>query len=297
MVPKPAGFWIRLLAFEIDLFLLTIGGLGLSEVLYKGLEYFSKAHTIVPVSMALFAVIGVGYFGFFESSSWKGTPGKRFLGLRVTSMRGKRIGRSNAFARTLAAAVCAVPLFAGFVAVLFTRKKQAWHDLSAKTLVLRKPGETVLPDSLATWESGLIRIATVVFMVPFALAVASTSKTVVSPLLADHQRRGRIDNAIEAVKPIQAAIQAGVKADKAYPKRIDDELFKSAAEESKAIVVYNPKNGVLTLQFSDPRKGNLAVISLYPMPAANGNFQWNCSGFGIEDKVLPNDCKTNKPKK
>lgn len=296
-IPKPAGFWIRLLAFEIDAFLLTIGGLGLSEIVYKGLEQFGKAHTIVPFSLALFAFIGIGYFGFFESSTWKGTPGKRFLGLRVTTVRGKRISRTNAFTRTVSAFVCAMPIFAGFFAVLFTRKKQAWHDLSAKTLVLRKPQETILPDSLATWESGLIRIGALIFMMPIAMAAASASKTIVSPLLADHQRRSRIDGAIEAVKPIQAVIQASVKSGKAYPKRIDDALFKSAADESKSIVVYNPTNGVITLQFSDPRQGNLAVVSLYPMPEANGDFKWNCSAFGIQDKVLPEDCRQNKSKK
>lgn len=293
-IPKPAGFWIRLLAFEIDFILLSIGGLGISEIFYYILNYFNKSHIITQFSIAFFAILYFSYFTFFESSLWKATPGKRFLGLRVTTIRGKRIDRIKAFSRTVISFVASLPFFAGFLCSIFTRKKQGLHDLSSNTLVLRKPGESVLPESFIIWESGLIRVSSIVFMMPFVIFIGSTFDNVFSPMLIDHKRRVRVVDAIHSVQPILRAIETGAKIDKKYPVRIDEEVFKSSSDASKSIVVYNPKNGVLTLQFSDPRKDNSAVISLYPVSSAAGEFKWNCSAYGIEDKVLPLDCKSKK---
>lgn len=294
-VPKPAGFWNRLLAFQIDLILLTIGGIGLSEVIHRVLSSFGKAHLLVPICTTLFTFALIAYFSLFESSTWKGTPGKRFLGLRVTTLRGKRLSRFNALARTGACLASTVVLSAGFFAVLFTRKNQALHDLSAKTLVLQKPEETLLPDSLARWEGTLIQALALVFMAPLLMSVFSAGQDVAKPLWSDHQRRSKVEQGIKAVRPIQDVIEGSVKSTKSYPKRIDDALLKSAAEQAKAVVVYNPANGVLNIQFGATSGGLMAAISIYPMPGVNATFKWNCRAFAIDDKLLPDACKSTQP--
>lgn len=295
VAPQTAGFWIRFLAFEIDLMLLTIVSMGMGEVLQRALVYFSKGHLVVPVSVGFFVLGGIAYFSLFEASGWKGTPGKRFMGLRVTTLRGKRLKKTSALARTGFSLLSAVSLGAAFLAILFTRKKQALHDLAVNTLVLRKPEETLLPDSLARWESLFVQGAALVFLLPFAWAATTAAQDVASPLWRDHQRRGRVEQALQAVQPLQSAIESGVKTDRAYPKRIDEEMLKNAAQQARAVVLYNPANGVVTIQFGDPRKGMIASLSVYPIPnPGNASFLWSCRAFAIEDRLLPQDCKAAK---
>lgn len=85
------------------------------------------------VAMPLFWI----YYTCFECSRYQGTPGKILLGLRVADMDGKRIGFWQAAARFLVKNVTLV-LFGGFIFAMFTERRQALHDLVARTVVIVK---------------------------------------------------------------------------------------------------------------------------------------------------------------
>jgi uncharacterized RDD family membrane protein YckC len=83
------------------------------------------------------------YFTFLESSKAQATFGKRLFGLRVTDLRGHRIGFGRANARYLVKLFVCLPFLAGFIPIAFTPRSQGLHDLMAKTLVVWARGRVV----------------------------------------------------------------------------------------------------------------------------------------------------------
>lgn len=71
------------------------------------------------------------------SSSRQATYGKQFMGLRVTDIRGERIGFGQATGRYFAKFLSTFAALVGFFIAIFTKRKQALHDIVALTLVLK----------------------------------------------------------------------------------------------------------------------------------------------------------------
>lgn len=103
---RRAGFWIRLLAGFVDLFILVVpfcifvsfdaAAMGISNPFFNNrigrplnetLRQYGPAFLFVCVGF--FALEGLVYFAVSESSSWHATLGKRLLGLYVTNAAGK----------------------------------------------------------------------------------------------------------------------------------------------------------------------------------------------------------------
>jgi len=121
-----AGFWIRAVALVIDS---VLTGVVLAAVLFT-----------VGRGAFLAAAIGVGllYHPIMESSGSRGTLGKIFLGLSVADMSGRRLSFGRAFGRNLAKILSSLVLDIGYMMAGWTRRKQALHDLVAKTIVLKQ---------------------------------------------------------------------------------------------------------------------------------------------------------------
>jgi uncharacterized RDD family membrane protein YckC len=77
------------------------------------------------------------YYAVLESSSKQSTYGKRILGLQVTDENGSRISFARASGRFWGKLLSYI-LLLGFIAAAFTKRKQAFHDKWAHTLVVRK---------------------------------------------------------------------------------------------------------------------------------------------------------------
>ena len=142
-----AGFWIRVLAFFIDMILYSIIGGVLSVLIIEPLKlvnlFTSQVIDLITLLGALF-IVWI-YFAVFESSKWQATPGKKLLGLKVTDIDGERIGFGRAIARTLLKIPSFVIFYIGVIMVAFTRYSQGLHDLVAKTLVVKKTMSRNLP--------------------------------------------------------------------------------------------------------------------------------------------------------
>jgi len=83
----------------------------------------------------LFFLAMWAYFVFQESSTLKSTVGKQAVNIIVTDLNGNRISFIQATKRFILKIFAVIPFFAGFLLILFTSKKQAFHDIIAKTLV------------------------------------------------------------------------------------------------------------------------------------------------------------------
>jgi uncharacterized RDD family membrane protein YckC len=152
-----AGFWLRVLAYFIDVIILgvfavpiLIGAamlLGIGGVIAnipKNEEPFVNG---MPPAVGLFIALCISlslvgtwlYFALLESSEWQGTAGKKVLGLIVTDMAGQRVSFARASGRHFGKLVTSfIPLGIGYAMAGFTQKRQALHDMIASCLVLRR---------------------------------------------------------------------------------------------------------------------------------------------------------------
>jgi uncharacterized RDD family membrane protein YckC len=75
------------------------------------------------------------YFVLFWSSAGQ-TPGMRLLHVRVFGPGGEPLSIGRSLIRLVGLVVAIVPLFAGFVPVLFTERRRGLPDFLARTVVL-----------------------------------------------------------------------------------------------------------------------------------------------------------------
>jgi uncharacterized RDD family membrane protein YckC len=165
-----AGFSSRLIAYTIDtvvaiagisfmwwLFNVTIDILQVQRIL-EALGWFDSLASIFDLGTSVVVrgvvfVLGVGLYHVFLLSLANRTIGKMVMGLQVVPLTGGRIGVLRATLRYFGYIVSIIPLFFGFIWILFSRKRQGWHDKIAGTCVVytweAQPDEVFLRRRLA----------------------------------------------------------------------------------------------------------------------------------------------------
>jgi uncharacterized RDD family membrane protein YckC len=145
-----AGLVVRGLAFAIDLLLvaalLAVGGGILS--LLGTLVDFRPAWLVALLVGAASALVESAYFVLFWTVVGR-TPGMHVLGIRVLGPDGRPPRFGRAVVRLVGTWLAIVPLFAGFLPVLFDRRRRALQDYLAGTTVVPMEG----PDAAATAAS------------------------------------------------------------------------------------------------------------------------------------------------
>lgn len=145
-----AGFLLRLLAYFIDAFLVTIvlsiiiavfGVLmGLSMT---SLSDPSDAETLLFVGMyiGVFLLSFVGmwlYYALMESGKNQGTLGKMALSIKVTDEQGGPISFGRASGRYFGKILSGLIFYIGYLMIAFTDKQQGLHDMISGCLVVKK---------------------------------------------------------------------------------------------------------------------------------------------------------------
>lgn len=146
---KYATFGQRFAAIMIDTILLVLlqwmvgGALGYWIGQSMADDYANGYVTLEEVTQKATAwawIIGIAvswlYFSLFESSEKQATPGKMAVGLVVTDLSGDRLGFGQATGRHFSKIISSLTLFIGYLAPLWTSKKQALHDIVSGCLVI-----------------------------------------------------------------------------------------------------------------------------------------------------------------
>lgn len=134
-----ANFWTRFVAFLIDWILLSV--LSALVLLLLGLPLAPDVRDYEARLKMNFITIVMGwlYYAGFESSFYQATPGKQAMGVFVTDTEGYAISFSQATGRFFGRLLSGLILLIGYIMAAFTKRRQALHDLLAKTLVLKHP--------------------------------------------------------------------------------------------------------------------------------------------------------------
>ena len=145
-----AGFWRRVGAYTLDIVPITAATagvfyfyLGFGELwqasrndptLETLVLYHAERNLIRGYTFVIWLLFSMG----FEASPLQGTPGKLMCGIKVVDRHGERITYGKSIYRNLAKLSAYVSFFIGFLALLFSPKKQTWHDRIADTFVVMR---------------------------------------------------------------------------------------------------------------------------------------------------------------
>lgn len=119
-------------ALTILLFMSVVGIASLVSSLVGGLRPAWLAGALLASG---WAVLTAAYFVLFWSTSGQ-TPGMRLLRLRVRAPGGGAPSAGRSLVRFVGLLLAIVPLFAGFVPVLFTERRRGLQDFLAGTVVV-----------------------------------------------------------------------------------------------------------------------------------------------------------------
>lgn len=138
--PEYEGLVTRGIAFAVDAAIISAVAVVVGAAVGISLSVLS-----VPseVETALFAAGGAAwlawstaYFVTFWTATGQ-TPGDRLLGIRVRRAEdGENLRPLRALLRLVALTLCAIPLFAGFLPILFNDRRRGLHDMVAGTVVV-----------------------------------------------------------------------------------------------------------------------------------------------------------------
>lgn len=137
------GFWIRFLATIIDtaVVMVVTALIGVVLKVPKGVisemvfgdELYLSTH---PLYSLLLIIVGILYFVGLPATPWRGTVGKKVLGLEIVDTNGDTISIFRSIIRNIARIFSSLLLGLGYVIAAFHPKKRALHDLIANTYVI-----------------------------------------------------------------------------------------------------------------------------------------------------------------
>jgi uncharacterized RDD family membrane protein YckC len=133
-----AGVATRALGFAVDaaLVLVTFASLAALVSLISSLVGTLDPQWLVGVLLASgWALYAGGYFVLFWSGAGQ-TPGMRLFRLRVSRRNGRPPSLWRAVLRAVGTVIAIVPLFAGYVPVLFDERRRGLPDFLAGTFVV-----------------------------------------------------------------------------------------------------------------------------------------------------------------
>ena len=133
-----AGFWIRVWAVIIDSILILLITVPILLTIY-GVQYLESENFIKgPLDFLISWVlpaIAVITFWVYKSA----TPGKMAISAKIVDAQtGVKPSTGQFVGRYLAYFISGLPLGLGVIWVAFDKRKQAWHDKLAGTVVVRR---------------------------------------------------------------------------------------------------------------------------------------------------------------
>ena len=133
-----SGIVTRAIAITVDVIiidtvaLIVAAAVALITAILPGSQ---KLHALeIAIAAALFAIWAVAYFAVFWSTTGQ-TPGSHMMHIRVARADGSRLHVVRAIARVGATVLAAIPLFAGFLPILFDPRRRAVNDWLVDTVV------------------------------------------------------------------------------------------------------------------------------------------------------------------
>lgn len=138
-----AGFFLRLAALTIDLFILGLLGALMSSIVFL-LPMSLPQYDLITYLSYIVAILMVVYFSWMDSSHSQGSFGKRVVGVTITGTNGNKISFLRSLLRSFIKMFSIMswhPIFIALALIsvlstIFSKKKQSLHDLVTRSVVV-----------------------------------------------------------------------------------------------------------------------------------------------------------------
>jgi uncharacterized RDD family membrane protein YckC len=144
------GLFTRALSWVLDAVLINFAAImaGLGAALVLSIVPVSKdlQPALEAIAGGLYVLWAAGYFIAFWSTTGQ-TPGARVMQIRLVTANRERVKPARALVRWVGMNLAMVPLFAGYLPILFRRR--GFPDWLAHTLVLEAPQLSIAEAQLA----------------------------------------------------------------------------------------------------------------------------------------------------
>jgi uncharacterized RDD family membrane protein YckC len=269
--PLYAGFWRRAAAASVDA--LVIGSF----------VRFIDTYVVPDGVLRLLAgtILYCAYYAGFHSSSSQATPGKKYLGIKVTDYEGGRIGLGRAIGRYFATLLSFIVLGIGFLMAAFTQKRQTLHDMICSTLVVNRSAQ---PDEVVAGGGVMPVTARVAFVLVVPLVgILVAIVAILIPAYWDDMLRVRVVEVISASRPLKEDVERAISEKRAWTT---GEVPIGSKYASGAQVT--PQGDVVVSVSDDISHGGR--IRFTPS-TTSGGVQWKCTGEDIRKGLLPAACR------
>jgi uncharacterized RDD family membrane protein YckC len=137
--PIFAGAFSRVLALAIDAGVVYGSLLLISAAIAALINAFSTGDqhagtVVIALGFSAWSLIAITYLVVFWSGAGR-TLGMSFVAIRMLSENGESVRPGQAFRRAIWLGISALPLFLGFVGVLYEGERRGWPDRRAHTVV------------------------------------------------------------------------------------------------------------------------------------------------------------------
>lgn len=247
----------------------------------------------LAIAYLIYPVLSLAYYAGMESSKLQATVGKLALGIKVVDAQGRRLGLGRAAGRWAGSLLSYLSLYIGFLMAGWTRRKQALHDLVARTYVVDKWAYTDQPGRQVRELNGCLVAVVAGVVVLMVLGVLGILAAIAVPAYQDYVLRSRI-----AVVLAEGEAAAGrVDAFRAETDRCPRDAAEAGIgapdhPDIQEIMVIEGPDGTCELAVALSGEAGLrvarrGVIYLRQDPDG-GRF---CEASGIPGRALPTRCQ------
>ena len=143
MNASPYAGWVRLAAIVIDTIIFALITIPAAMVVY-GLEYLESTELVRGPADFLISWVFPALFTILCWMTFAATPGKLIVGIRVVdAATWEKLSFAQCVIRYVGYFVSALVIFLGYLWVMWHPRKQGWHDLLAKSVVIKRGVVTV----------------------------------------------------------------------------------------------------------------------------------------------------------
>lgn len=265
-----AGLGARCIAFFIDAFFLCV--VWGAVALYAAPDGF-------PLPGWSFVVLAAVFFTALTASPWQGSLGKKALSIKVTDLAGHRIGPGRAFVRFVMTCVTLATAGVGFLLAAWTPRRQALHDLVARTLVAdaKAVPEQIsggIPDRIS-WTN---RIVSVIAMALLVVAADNVIDMYHAVLVRDATQE-----LYGGMAEFKAEVTSALNEHRAIPP-----TASKLPPHARALTTR--PDGTIVLETTDDLFPNGRYFFM-PTIGPTGVTEWSCTTENIETKYLPATCR------
>ena len=278
-----AGFWRRTIAILVDIVCIILAIVALA----LGVASVGKISS--EDARALGQLLG--WFGgllYFESSALQATPGKLLLGIKVTDLEGNRIGFWHSIGRNVSRVFSALPIYIGYLAVVFSKRKQAFHDMIARTLVVKSKASQA-EIAAAAGQAGNAGSAVLPIVASVgAVVLIGILAAIAIPAYQNYTIRAQVVEGLSLASPFKGAVSEAM-AQGWKPTDISIRTLQGIrAASGKYVSEVTVGSGAVIIKYGNAANARLTGKTLVLYPGANGDdVVWICGRAAIPNDVNP----------